>query len=1475
MKQHQTLRRGFSVLLSLAMCLTLLPATALAEGSEIKICGTTLEEGKAYAPNAGGIVEKTDETDYLEYNAGELTVRGSVTVALPSSSADNVLKLESGDLTINCPEGSSLTLDGENSSEAAVLLGDNSTLTLTGAGDVTIQGSETAVSGGTLKAENYSGDLAISVSDTSNSAMTAYKTVLNLDTTGNITITGSKPIANGSFTVTNAEDVTITGSMGDMLPNGSSITATGNVSIESESNMVVTNLTVNNAEKVTLTGNTNGPVAMSVTLNGCESWDIINKSQTSTAPWVVGLTVDGTPYGGNCYGVTVTDDGNGTASASLPVASAGTNITLSATPDRGYRFKEWQVTPDTVTINDNQFTMPGANVTVTAVFESIPSVDVAIDEAFPDEKFREYVKTNIDTSGDGYLDSDEINEVKSINVYGKGIKSLTGIKHFTELKTLNCYENNLTTLDLSNNKKLERLDCGNNQLTELNVESNTALTYLSCYSNQLTELNVENNTELTFLSCHSNQLTSLDLENTKLGSLYAHDNSYEITLTDGKFDLTELESFGFDVSKATDWNGGTVEGNTLTVNSNAVRVTYKYNCGKNKTVTFTLSVKGTSGNGDGVPIDDKKFPDTVFREYVSKFDTNNDDALNEAEIAAVKEINVYGDDVQDLTGIEHFTALEKLYCDANFLKALDVSKNKALTYLDCGENDLTTLDVSENKDLEELVCRSNDLTELKLSNNTALKVLNCRGNQLTSLDVSKNTALTKLDCFNNNLTSLNLSKNSALTSLSADNNTYAITLTGGTFDLDKLSKFGFDASKATDWNGGTVEGNTLTVNSDTVTYKYDCGNDKDFVTFTLLPGIAIDTTNFPDKTFREYVSDNFDENEDGVLSDEEIAKAESITCNYHEISNLKGIEHFTALTALNCSNNKLTNLDVSNNKALEYLNCSGNQLTELEVDSNTALKTLDCGSNFLTKLDVSSNTALEYLYCSSNFLTKLEVSDLTELTELICSGNPLTSLNVSQNHNLETLYCSSCALTSLDLSDTNVTGQYNLSAAYNSYDITLTDGTFDLDELIEFGFKASKATDWTGGTVDENGILTLNAGETKVTYKYDCENGHSVIFTLDATPKYTVTASGFYEGVFGNETGAPFTLYYAAGEKVDMLIAAREGYTLESLTLSGISEDDIEWNTKEESSQRIITFTMPEKNVTVTVNWTANGSGEEGGGGSSSGGGGTATPKYSVTAPENIENGTVTISPKNTSAGSKVTVTVTPDEGFALESLVIKDENGKEIKLTDNGNGKYTFTMPSGKVTVEASFKAETAEPVEPAEPAKSVNPFTDVPIGAYYEDAVIWAVEKGITSGTTETTFSPDASCTRAQMLTFMWRAAGSPKASGSNPFTDVSADAYYYDAVLWAVENGITSGISATTFAPDATVTRDQTVTFLYRMAGSPAANGSSFSDVSSDAYYADAVAWAVQQNITSGTGDNQFSPNADCTRAQIVTFLYRYMG
>ena len=253
------------------------------------------------------------------------------------------------------------------------------------------------------------------------------------------------------------------------------------------------------------------------------------------------------------------------------------------------------------------------------------------------------------------------------------------------------------------------------------------------------------------------------------------------------------------------------------------------------------------------------------------------------------------------------------------------------------------------------------------------------------------------------------------------------------------------------------------------------------------------------------------------------------------------------------------------------------------------------------------------------------------------------------------------------------------------------------------------------------------------------------------------------------------------------------------------------------------------------------------------------------------KNGTITVSPKSAEKGDRVTITVKPTSGYELDSLTVTDKNGNTVKLTEKGNGQYTFTMPASTVTVKGSFVATTVAPVEPA------NPFVDVKKSDYYYDAVQWAVAKGITSGVTANEFKPGSSCSRAQMVTFLWRAAGSPAPTSSvNPFTDVKSDAYYYKAVLWAVEKGITSGASKTTFNPNGICNRSQTVTFLWRAAGSPTAgSGNSFGDVASNAYYTNAVQWAVEKGITSGTTANTFSPAANCTRGQIVTFLYRYMG
>ena len=268
--------------------------------------------------------------------------------------------------------------------------------------------------------------------------------------------------------------------------------------------------------------------------------------------------------------------------------------------------------------------------------------------------------------------------------------------------------------------------------------------------------------------------------------------------------------------------------------------------------------------------------------------------------------------------------------------------------------------------------------------------------------------------------------------------------------------------------------------------------------------------------------------------------------------------------------------------------------------------------------------------------------------------------------------------------------------------------------------------------------------------------------------------------------------------------------------------------------------------------------------GSTGGGGGGGRTSYSVSTGKTGKTGNGTLSLSDTSArrGDTVIITVKPDKGYTLETLTVTDSRGSALTLTDKGGGKFAFTMPSGSVTVNATFMEDNS----------ILNFFVDVPASAYYYDAVKWAAEQGITGGTDENHFSPDASCTRAQIVTFLWRAAGSPVVNYILPSEDVAESSYYAEAVRWAASQGIVSGVSPTRFGPDLPCTRAQAMTFLYGAMGSPAVTGGSgFLDVDSGAYYAGPVAWAVENHITSGTGNGLFGTEDICTRAQIVTFLF----
>lgn len=409
-----------------------------------------------------------------------------------------------------------------------------------------------------------------------------------------------------------------------------------------------------------------------------------------------------------------------------------------------------------------------------------------------------------------------------------------------------------------------------------------------------------------------------------------------------------------------------------------------------------------------------------------------------------------------------------------------------------------------------------------------------------------------------------------------------------------------------------------------------------------------------------------------------------------------------------------------------------------------------------------------------------------------------------------------------------------------AYKIT---GTADAGSEILYGNDGKSVYASSDGTFTIPGTLEHENSGVLSLYAQDAAGSKSDLqFALiTKQEQYAVTVNGSY----AQDSGAGS---YAEGAMVTIRAGTRSGYQFSGWTSnSGVTFAD--------ASSATTTFTMPASAVTVTANWSSSG-------GSSSGD--YDEPSWPVTAPD-TKNGSITVRPKNASKGDTVTITTKPDAGYELESMTVTDRNGKALKLTDKGNGKYTFTMPASKVEINATFVKEV-----------ETSPFSDVSTSAYYYEAVKWAQEKGITGGIGNGLFGPNQPCTRAQIVTFLWRAAGSPEPKSMSSFSDVSADSYYAKAVAWAVENGITTGTGDGKFSPDATCTRAQSVTFLFRAIGKLVDSKAEFSDVLTDSYYANAVAWAVENGVTNGIGDGLFGPDNSCTRAQIVTFLFRaYQG
>lgn len=381
------------------------------------------------------------------------------------------------------------------------------------------------------------------------------------------------------------------------------------------------------------------------------------------------------------------------------------------------------------------------------------------------------------------------------------------------------------------------------------------------------------------------------------------------------------------------------------------------------------------------------------------------------------------------------------------------------------------------------------------------------------------------------------------------------------------------------------------------------------------------------------------------------------------------------------------------------------------------------------------------------------------------------------------------------------------------------------------------------GMEGQTAVACYISADGYITYIRAMYQSGAITFTTNHFSHYAVFVSEKPAVIVTDGSGSGL---YEVGATVTITADSKSGYRFDHWEIVSGNVTLTDANRSE------TTFTMLAGNVEIAAVYTR----------ISSGGGGSSTPTYAITV-EPVQNGSVSVQPRKAAPGDTVTVTVQPDQGYKLGKLTVTDGNGKAISVTA-ADGKYTFVMPQSRVTVKADF-------------VKHQLVFTDVPAAAYYAEAVEWAVSQGITAGTTATTFSPDSGCTRAQIVTFLWRAAGSPVVSDAMGFTDVPADAYYAEAVRWAVAQGITAGTSVSTFSPDSICTRGQIAAFLFRANGQPAATAAAnpFSDVAADSYYYDAVLWAAENGITAGTSATTFSPNAPCTRAQIVTFLFRATG
>jgi len=747
----------------------------------------------------------------------------------------------------------------------------------------------------------------------------------------------------------------------------------------------------------------------------------------------------------------------------------------------------------------------------------------------PDANFEnKLIALGIDTDGEnGKVLTTSISAITSLDVSSSLITDLTGIQDFenltnlncqnnqisnlnisqnTALTDLNCYHNPLLSLDVSNNTYLLNLFCGFNQLSNLDVSTNTALINLDCSVNNLTYLDVSKNNALTTLDCNTNLIKKLDFsKNTNLTALNCGNNNLvNLDIKNGKNTLLTSYNFKLNPKLSCIQVDNTSYSNTnwLTGKDN-IAIYNETAC-----TAYTL------------------IPDANFENFLVKFGFDNDGYNGKVateNIKSIKTLYIDNNSIADFTGIQDFESLTLLDCNSNKLTTLDLSKNTALTYLDCSSNYLTSLNISKNTALKTLKCNNIDnhsnrgLTNLDISKNIALTSLTCFSNRFTTLDVSKNTKLTELDCYDNNLSNLDISNNLALVKLSFGKNLIK------TVDLTNhkaLTQLGCNDNKLTELNLKNGKNNLLNsaesnfqtnpnltcIQVDDVTYSNsNWGSIKDASanynsncgipnTFTLLNDILFE------KKLIELGIDKDGEN--GKIENSSINKLTSLDLSSSNITDMTGIEGFTSLTYLDLSvnnlstinvsqntlltkldlnYNKITNLDVSANKELINLSFAANQISTIDLSQNKKLHYLTVDYNSLSVLDLTANNELEIISCGSNNLTTLNTSNLSNLLTLLCGLNQISALDLSNNLKLDILQCYNNNLTSLDLNHNVLLKRLN---AANNQLTSLDLSHNPLLELVYIEFNPLTTLNLQNGN-NENFILPASNGTDKKSGKVD------------------------------------------------------------------------------------------------------------------------------------------------------------------------------------------------------------------------------------------------------------------------------------------------------------------------------------------------------------------------------------------------------